>query len=138
MLAHRQLAAAVNPGTVAGTGTGICIPSIAFQAGSNFNVLLNGTMWKPDMTSSTYRHRGLGWEPERLAGLRSGREQLLRDSKNDLADPIVGTFNGLGEGGLFAIGSDFFRISYIGGTGNDVTSTKVAVGIWTGAGCRRR
>ena len=45
---------------------------------------------------------------------------------NDGTDPIVGTFNGLSEGAIFTVGSTQFRISYVGGTGNDVVLTTVA------------
>lgn len=34
--------------------------------------------------------------------------------------PIGGTFNGLAEGSILPIGSDQFRITYLGGDGNDV------------------
>ena len=40
---------------------------------------------------------------------------------NDGVDAVSGTFAGLAEGATFAIGSQNYRISYVGGTGNDVT-----------------
>ncbi|MEA2163511.1 MAG: hypothetical protein QOK37_1638 [Thermoanaerobaculia bacterium] len=43
---------------------------------------------------------------------------------NDGTDPVAGTFAGLPEGAEFASGNgQFFRISYVGGDGNDVTLT---------------
>lgn len=39
---------------------------------------------------------------------------------NDGTDPISGTFAGLPEGGLIEVGDRAFRISYAGGSGNDV------------------
>jgi autotransporter-associated beta strand protein len=45
---------------------------------------------------------------------------------NDGADPVVGTFAGLPEGAVFGGGGLPFRISYVGGTGNDVVITRVA------------
>lgn len=39
---------------------------------------------------------------------------------------VVGTFKGLPEGALFSSGVSVLRISYVGGTGNDVTLTRVA------------
>jgi autotransporter-associated beta strand protein len=39
------------------------------------------------------------------------------------AGPVTGTFNGLPEGTLFTAGAYTFRISYVGGTGNDVVLT---------------
>jgi len=52
----------------------------------------------------------------------------------DGTDPVVGTFSGLKEGALFATGSTAFRFSYTGGTGNDVTLTRIAARIWDGGG----
>jgi fibronectin-binding autotransporter adhesin len=40
-------------------------------------------------------------------------------------DPIIGTFIGLNEGGLRLSNGMVLRISYVGGTGNDVTLTTV-------------
>jgi len=45
---------------------------------------------------------------------------------NDEADAVVGTFAGLPEGAIFTTPAGTpFRISYVGGTGNDVTLTRV-------------
>jgi autotransporter-associated beta strand protein len=40
---------------------------------------------------------------------------------NDGADPIVGGFAGMPEGALISGGATGFRVSYVGGDGNDVT-----------------
>jgi trimeric autotransporter adhesin len=45
---------------------------------------------------------------------------------NDGLDPVVGTFNALPEGAIVSEGSVRFRITYAGGTGNDVVLTAVA------------
>jgi autotransporter-associated beta strand protein len=42
---------------------------------------------------------------------------------NDGSDLNVGTFNGLPEGSVIAVGALKLRLSYVGGTGNDVTLT---------------
>src|SRR4029453_17891759 len=39
---------------------------------------------------------------------------------NDGADPVTGTFAGLPEGATVRVGPVDFKISYVGGTGNDV------------------
>jgi autotransporter-associated beta strand protein len=44
---------------------------------------------------------------------------------NDASDPITGTFNGFFEGATFREGTQAFRISYLGGDGNDVVVTAV-------------
>lgn len=45
---------------------------------------------------------------------------------NDGADAVTGNFNGLPEGTVFYVGASALRISYVGGTGNDVTLTVIA------------
>jgi fibronectin-binding autotransporter adhesin len=47
---------------------------------------------------------------------------------NDGTDPIVGTFIGLSEGQLLLISGKTFRISYVGGSGNDVVLTMITPG----------
>jgi hypothetical protein len=42
---------------------------------------------------------------------------------NDSTDPVNGIFNGLAEGATVTVGATNFRISYVGGTGNDVVLT---------------
>jgi fibronectin-binding autotransporter adhesin len=44
--------------------------------------------------------------------------------KNDGADAVVGTFKQLAEGATLTIGGQQFRISYVGGDGNDVVLTQ--------------
>jgi hypothetical protein len=52
--------------------------------------------------------------------------------ENDGSDPVIGTFQGLPEGGLISADGYTMRISYHGGDGNDVTLTDVAYGkVWT-------
>lgn len=45
---------------------------------------------------------------------------------NDGADAVIGTFNGLAQGTNFLINGVAFRISYTGGSGNDVVLTQLA------------
>lgn len=45
---------------------------------------------------------------------------------NNGSGPIAGSFAGLPEGSTFAIGGEQFKISYVGGTGNDVVLTHLA------------
>ena len=42
---------------------------------------------------------------------------------NDSTDPVVGTFAGLAEGTTLTVQGQTFKISYVGGTGNDVVLT---------------
>ena len=53
---------------------------------------------------------------------------------NDDSDPISGTFSGMPEGTVITLNGAQFRLSYIGGDGNDVTLTVTFVPkTWTGA-----
>jgi hypothetical protein len=46
---------------------------------------------------------------------------------NDGSDAVTGTFAGLTEGATFAVGDGQFRISYVGGDGNDIELTVLVV-----------
>src|ERR1700752_1990407 len=46
---------------------------------------------------------------------------------NDASDPVNGTFSGLPEGSIVTANNSQFRISYIGGDGNDVVLTLVVL-----------
>jgi autotransporter-associated beta strand protein len=45
---------------------------------------------------------------------------------NEGTGPVLGTFTAKPQGFIFAIGSELFRISYVGGDGNDVVLTQVS------------
>lgn len=52
---------------------------------------------------------------------------------NDLSDAVFGSFNGLPEGAEFVVGPVRYRITYAGGSGNDIALTAVPqLRIWTG------
>jgi hypothetical protein len=51
----------------------------------------------------------------------AGRVYILIE--NDGTDPIIGTFDGIPEGGIIFSADQRFRISYTGGSGNDLTAT---------------
>jgi autotransporter-associated beta strand protein len=55
---------------------------------------------------------------------------------NDLADAVTGTFTGLPEAGTLTFNGSTLRISYVGGTGNDITLTAISLTtlVWNGAG----
>jgi hypothetical protein len=51
--------------------------------------------------------------------------QVFTIIANDGADPVSGTFAGLPEGGAIVVNGVRLQISYVGGSGNDVTLTRV-------------
>lgn len=50
--------------------------------------------------------------------LPAGTSYIIVD--NTSSSPITGTFNGLAEGSTVSVGGNSFKITYLGGTGNDV------------------
>ncbi len=126
----------LNPGTSTSTGI-LTLGNTWFRSASSsdFEVELNGTSAGSGhdqlVVNGTVELTGdlditLGYSPA------VGDSFTIID--NDGTDPVVGAFNGLSEGGLFSIGTDFFNITYEGGSGNDVVLTKVLVGVWDGGG----
>ena len=54
---------------------------------------------------------------------------------NNATDVVSGTFVGLPQNSTFSVGNYTFRISYIGGTGNDtITGSSASDSIYGGAG----
>ena len=135
-----QINGTINPGTSAATAI-LNTDEVAFQSNGNLSVQLNGT------TAGTQYDRLNVTGTVALAGtlnvtLGVGYTPAIGDAftilTNDSTEAITGTFNGLGEGSLFAVGSDYFQISYAGGGvangSNDVVLTKVLAGLWDGGG----
>jgi len=60
---------------------------------------------------------------EIVAGFTPSNGDTFIIIDNDGADAVSGTFSGLAEGALIVAGAGGFRISYVGGTGNDVVLT---------------
>jgi len=79
-------------------------------------VAVNGTVNLAGSTLSVF---------ERFASVVGDTFNIIA---NDGADPVVGTFAGLPEGAVFAVGTSFYSISYVAGDGNDVTLTHVSGG----------
>jgi hypothetical protein len=59
------------------------------------------------------------------ATLLPGEELILVDIENT-ASSIQGTFAGLGEGAQLTIGAAHYIVSYVGGTGNDLSIRRIA------------
>jgi len=59
-----------------------------------------------------------------------GQEIVIIDNQG--TDPVIGTFQGLPEGGLISADGYTLKISYRAGDGNDVSVTNIAFGkVWT-------
>jgi hypothetical protein len=57
-------------------------------------------------------------------GFSPGTSQAFTIINNDGADAVSGTFAGLPEGSVITLTGSNYKISYVGGTGNDVTLTQ--------------
>ena len=102
--------AILNTGSVSlGTGSTLTIEINGTTAGAQYDqVNVTGGVTLGNATLNVV----LGFTPS--AG------QNFTIIANDLADAVVGTFSGLPEGSIFTAGAGSFRISYVGGSGNDV------------------
>jgi len=113
----------VAPGTSPGMLT--CSNATFSGAASDFTVEIGGP--NPGTGYDQLNARGtvnLGGCTLNLTATYGGIEgQSYTIVSNDAADAVVGTFNGLAEGAVISAGLFNFRISYIGGSGNDVTLT---------------
>ena len=117
--------ATVAPGDA---GPGILFSGNAsFVAGSTYSTELNGTTvgtqydqldvtGTVDLSNATL-NASLGYTPS--VG------DTFTIVNNDGVDAVTGTFSGLAEGAVFNVSGFTFRISYVGGTGNDVVITAV-------------
>ncbi|HEV7364629.1 MAG TPA: autotransporter-associated beta strand repeat-containing protein, partial [Gemmatimonadales bacterium] len=142
-------AVSLNGGTLGGTGTVGAITSTALggtvspgqgpgilnsgnlnwsTGGPSFVVELNGT------TAGTGYDRlnvigtvNLGGATlTALVGFATTNGMTFTVITNDGADAVTGTFTGLPEGSTLVLGGLGFKISYVGGTGNDVVLTRTA------------
>jgi hypothetical protein len=119
----------INPGGNLAPGGSIgqlfCENGVTLTAGANFNLELNGTTagtgydqlivdGSLDLGSANL-NPNLGFSPS------NGDTFTIIDYVS--LGAVTGTFNGLAEGATFTSGGTLFRITYVGGDGNDVVLT---------------
>ncbi len=111
-----------------GMGVGILTTSNLVLNGKITNVFeLNGTV--PGSSHDQLRVGGtINLAGSRLS-LSLGYTPAVGDAftiiDNDGSDAISGTFAGLAEGAFLSVGTSVLRLSYVGGTGNDVVLTAI-------------
>lgn len=128
----------VNGGTLApGTSPGTFTANGPFALGSTgtFAIELNG------LTPGTLHDQlavtgavSLAGKLQVSAGFAAADQDKFVVLANDGSDAISGTFAGLPEGAIVSAGSRFFKISYTGGTGNDVELTALVPTVTLGKG----
>jgi autotransporter-associated beta strand protein len=117
--------ATLSPGLSPGRLTS---SNISFVVSSKFRVELNGTN-----AGAGYDQLKVNGAVSNLAsatliaslGFGSAISNVFTIIDNDGSDAITNTFFGLPEGATVNISGTPFRISYVGGTGNDVTLTQL-------------
>lgn len=125
--ATTQVAGApLTPGGAGAVGTTSIVGDLALEAGSGLTVDITGpTAGQYDLVSVAGAVSLGGPFSFAPSGYTPGGGQLLTIIANDGADPVVGAFSNLAEGDFLTVGGVNLRISYVGGTGNDVTLTPV-------------
>jgi autotransporter-associated beta strand protein len=119
----------ISPGASAGILT---VETLTLNAGSRLNIELNGPAPGAgyDRLATTSRVRLDAIDPPQLRvtpGYSPGVGDSFLILDNGGGAAITGTFAGLPEGTEFTAGHVRFRISYVGGTSNDVVLTVTQV-----------
>jgi autotransporter-associated beta strand protein len=103
--------------------------SLALAPGNTLRVKLNGTA-----AGSQYDQLAVAGSVaiqgtlEATVGFVPATGSVFRIVDVTGGSPVTGTFAGLPEGTVFTVGTTQLQISYVGGTGNDVTLTVVPAG----------
>jgi autotransporter-associated beta strand protein len=116
------------PGPAAGTGI-LNSGNLNLSAGTpTFSVVLNGTTagTNYDQVNVTGTVNLTGSVLSGSVGFAATNGVTLILIANDGGDAVTGTFAGLAEGATTTISGQAFRVSYIGGTGNDVVLIRTA------------
>ncbi|MBX7106599.1 MAG: hypothetical protein K1X57_21160, partial [Gemmataceae bacterium] len=102
----------------------------AYNQGGSLLVELNGTVSGIDYDQIVATDTvTLGGTLDVNRGFNPIVGQVFTIIDNQSALPVVDTFTGLPEGAFFNVTGMRFKVSYMGGDGNDVTLTRVATGI---------
>jgi autotransporter-associated beta strand protein len=117
-----QSGGTLSPGT-SGVGQLKINGNLAMNSGSTFSVTVSGPAADRVFDTGTVNLGSATLSVTVLITPVPGQTYTIID--NDAADAITGTFNGQAEGSTITVASGTFRISYVGGTGNDVTLTCV-------------
>jgi len=114
----------VSPGTSPGA---LRSRNTVLSPGSNFRVEINGGTagagYDQLNVDGTINLNGALLFLSKSPGFAPADGQQFVILDNDVADAVVGTFGGRPEGSLITIDGIGYRLSYAGGTGNDVTLT---------------
>ena len=111
--------------TYIGSPSKLTSGSIALAPGITFHAILDGpgagTQYSQLVVNGTVDLGGATLDADVNANFLTANVGELILIDNDGTDPIVGTFQGLPQDSIIQSGGKAFRLSYAGGTGNDVT-----------------
>ncbi|MBX7106065.1 MAG: autotransporter-associated beta strand repeat-containing protein [Gemmataceae bacterium] len=118
----------LSPG-VAGPGA-VTLGNTAFSAGAVLSLNLNGatagTGHDQVVVNGTVNLTGATLAGTIGGGFNPAPGTVLTVIDNNGSDPVIGTFAGIAEGASTIVGGQSYSVSYVGGTGNDVTLTRLA------------
>jgi len=130
--------ATLSPGTT-GPGQLQIKGNLLMNSGSTYHVVLDG--FSSGQYSQVFDTGTINLGSATLSltlGFAPTPGQTFTIIDNDGADAVTGTFNGLAQGTtisvMYSSTSYYFTVSYVGGTGNDIVLTSVAITgkHWTG------
>jgi len=120
--------ATIDPGLPTGSTTGVLgTGNLTLVVGATFNAEVDGNLagTNYDQINVTGTVNLGGATLNAFGTVPSVTGQVIVLVNNDGSDPVVGTFAGLAEGDTVFINTRGFKLSYVGGTGNDVTLTQL-------------
>ncbi len=112
---------------ISNTGAGIIdvVGDLQLDAGDPMHLLLNGSGTTVLTVAGGVSLTGVPLNLQLDAAYAPHLGDTITLIDNDGTDAITGHFAGLPEGAPLYVGGVLFRISYVGGTGNDVVLTRV-------------
>ncbi len=119
-----HLAPGNSPGCVNSTG-------LTLASGSSYDVEIEGTTACDDYDQTKVDGAvditGATLNVQLIREFKPKKDDSFRIIDNDASETVTGTFAGLAEGATFTVDGYVFKITYVGGTGNDVVLTVQSV-----------
>jgi autotransporter-associated beta strand protein len=113
-----------NPSIAQGVGVFRTTGALLLDAGAVYRLQLNGETSTSDcVVAANVSLGGAVLDPVEMVPNVPAPGTNFTIVDNIGANPVTGAFAGLPEGATFSVGANLYRISYTGGTGNDVVLT---------------
>ena len=115
-------AGVLTPATVGTVGVVEAKKKFRHAAGASLNFDLGAAGPGSDLIAAGLVELGGIFNPQAVAGFPAASYTVVSNTGNAA---VVGTFAGLAEGAVVTVGTERYKISYVGGTGHDVVLTRV-------------